>query len=106
MRSWQVQCCVSRREESKYSDLQVLQSAAGFYLGTIYNEETALGEFSEPGSRDTNYLPSHEIATKVLETLEECNKLHNHAHPEFIVGDWMEKCKNRLGVDVYYRWEP
>lgn len=102
MRSWQISTWVSKPEEKKYSDLQVLRSAAGFYLGTIYNGD----ELQEPGSRDTNYFVHKELADKALALLEESNNTHGYMGPEFIVGDWMEKCKNRLGIDVYYRWEP
>lgn len=102
MRSYQIQYCVSKAEEERYSDLQVMQSAAGYYIGTVYQEE----EFPAPGSRDTNYFQSKELAAKALTILEKSAEAHGYMFPEFIVGDWMEKCKNELNLDVYYRWEP
>ena len=42
------------KDKSGYTDLQVLKSAAGWYIGTMFwNEE--FGGFWEPGSRDSGY---------------------------------------------------
>ena len=54
-------------EASSYSDLQVLQSAAGHYVGTIYTDPD--DGFAEPGSRDSDYFPSRKEAEQYLESL-------------------------------------
>lgn len=40
-----------------YSDLKVMKSAAGWYVGTSFDEYDAEGRlvFSSPGSRDSHY---------------------------------------------------
>ena len=51
-----------------YSEMQVCQSAAGYYVGTIYHDlETGL---HEPGSRDTGYFVSYEAALAKLRQIE------------------------------------
>lgn len=52
-------------EKKKYSELQVLRSAAGFFIGTIYTGDDG---FQEPGSRDSEYFPTREAAQKALDT--------------------------------------
>ncbi len=52
-------------DPENYSDLQVLRSAAGYYVGTIYNNHT----HPEPGSRDTGYFLSEDEAKYALQTL-------------------------------------
>ena len=54
-------------DPERYSDLQVLRSGAGYYVGTVYNHPEG---YQEPGSRDSEYFPSHDAASKVLEELE------------------------------------
>ena len=51
-----------------YTDMMVLQSAAGYYIGTMYEEKDADGNvlFQEPGSRDTDYIRTREEAEKLL----------------------------------------
>lgn len=53
-------------EKALYTDLQVLKSPAGFYVGTIYNN---LEGYQEPGSRDSGYFDTHEEAEKFLRTV-------------------------------------
>lgn len=55
-----------------YSHLRVLQSAAGFYIGTLYQEFDANGSvlIELPGSRDSGYYDSAEAATRDLADLE------------------------------------
>ena len=49
--------------KSGYSDLQVLSSAAGYYIGTMYlNVEENGTEWEEPGSRDSGYYRTREEA--------------------------------------------
>jgi hypothetical protein len=54
-----------------YSDLKVMQSAAGYYLGTSYEEYDAQGEivWQEPGSRDGGYFASKAEAESSLRLL-------------------------------------
>ena len=54
-----------------YTELQVLQSAAGFYIGTRYEEKDAEGEvvWEEPGSRDSDYFTSFAAAEQSLKLL-------------------------------------
>jgi hypothetical protein len=47
-----------------YSELMVCQSAAGYYLGTMYTDESG---FEEPGSRESDYFPSRGEAEIALE---------------------------------------
>jgi hypothetical protein len=60
------------KEKSGYSDLQVLKSAAGWYVGTTFwNTEDVPGvSFMEPGSRDSDYFASKEEAEDFLRRLE------------------------------------
>jgi hypothetical protein len=53
-------------QKAKYSALQVLQSAAGYYVGTTYTDEDG---FQGPGSRDSGYFPTKEEAARFLETV-------------------------------------
>ena len=50
-----------------YSEMQVLKSPAGYYVGTIY---TDVDGFQEPGSRDSEYFGSHEEAQSHLHDFE------------------------------------
>jgi len=54
-------------EKEGYSDLQVLKSGAGWYVGTIY---TGPDGFLEPGSRDTDYFATEAEAAEYLKQLE------------------------------------
>lgn len=51
----------------KYSDLQVLKSAAGYYIGTVYTD----GSFTEPGSRDSSYFKTEVAAQGLLDYIVE-----------------------------------
>ena len=59
-----------------YSELTVLSSAAGYYVGTMYNEydESGVLRWQEPGSRDSDYFDTHEQAEKYLRLLESTNE--------------------------------
>lgn len=51
--------------ESRYSDLRVLRSGAGWYVGTTYNNPDG---FIEPGSRESEeYYPTEEAAQAALD---------------------------------------
>lgn len=58
--------------KGEYSPLQVLSSAAGFYIGTLYEEFDAQNTcvWQEPGSRDSGYFRTHAEATQELRQIE------------------------------------
>lgn len=61
-------------EKKNYSDVQVLKSGAGYYLGTLHQERDSAGNllYEEPGSRDSDgYFPTPEAAAKALRAMEE-----------------------------------
>jgi hypothetical protein len=66
-----------------YSDLMVLRSAAGYYVGTLYEERDASGTivWREPGSRDSGYFPSEEAAAAFLQSMTEGNLTGVRLHP-------------------------
>lgn len=45
-----------------YSELQVLESSAGFYIGRYYNGDG----YSVPGNRESKYFPTKEVADNKL----------------------------------------
>lgn len=50
-----------------YTDLMVLESAAGFYIGTLFiHEHSDLAGLHEPGSRESEYFPTYEVALSAL----------------------------------------
>jgi len=65
LRSPQVKAAdfIPPEDKKNYSYLQVLESAAGFYIGTVY---TTPEGFMEPGSRDSEYFPSRAVAEEHL----------------------------------------
>lgn len=60
---------ITEEDSRLYSDLQVMQSGAGYYIGTSYtNKEHFPDIFQEPGSRDSyHYYPSQEEAQAALD---------------------------------------
>ncbi len=67
MKSPQVERADTIAEDDKrnYSELQVLESNAGYYIGTIYTGEDG----AEPGSRDSDYFPTREKADEALNAI-------------------------------------
>lgn len=63
---------LDEKEKSGYSDLKVLKSGAGWYIGTTFeNSEDVPGvTFTEPGSRDTDYFATEDEAKDFLRRLE------------------------------------
>jgi hypothetical protein len=57
---------IDHEDKRNYSDLQVMKSAAGYYIGTVYNGPDG----PEPGSRDTGYYQKREMAEVALRYLE------------------------------------
>jgi hypothetical protein len=53
-------------KKAGYSALQVMKSAAGYYVGTTYTDEDG---FQGPGSRDSSYFPTEDAAARFLATV-------------------------------------
>jgi len=61
---------IDPNDKGNYSELQVLKSAAGYYIGTLYTNPS-YSEFPgliEPGSRDSEYFATKEEAQAVLDS--------------------------------------
>lgn len=54
---------INRQEKDGYSDLKILHSNAGYYVGTIYKEML-------PGTRDSEYFKTEAEAKVFLATVE------------------------------------
>jgi len=54
-------------DKERHSDLKVLYTRAGYYIGTTFTDEA--GNI-KPGSRDTEYFELKEDAENLLELLE------------------------------------
>lgn len=59
---------IKPEEKGNYTDLMVCQSAAGYYVGTMYEERDQDGnvKWQEPGSRDSDYFSTREAAQSYL----------------------------------------
>ena len=68
---------------SGYTDMQVLQSPAGFYIGTLYEERDSEGKilWQEPGSRDSGYFLDRQTAEAELRQFEGGDLTHARFHP-------------------------
>jgi|TARA_R110000765_G_scaffold71994_4_gene139790 hypothetical protein len=64
---------VCPEEAGDYSDLKVMRSAAGYYIGTSYNDPD-MGPV--PGSRDSGYYPTEEAAQADLDNDAFNQRLH------------------------------
>jgi hypothetical protein len=53
-------------DQGNYTELMVLHSPAGYYVGTMYNNPDG---YQEPGSRDSSYFKKFGDAEKFLESL-------------------------------------
>ena len=53
--------------KDRYSELQVLQSRAGYYVGTVYIEDGV----QMPGSRDSGYFATQAEAEEYLRAIIE-----------------------------------
>lgn len=62
---------IKPEEKGNYTEMQVLRSAAGWYIGTMYENRGADGKllFQEPGSRDSDYFATKEVAAAYLKVL-------------------------------------
>lgn len=66
MKSPMVQNLECIKNKDSYSELQVLKSAAGYYVGTLHTDENG---FTEPGSRDSGYFRTKSEAQTFLTTV-------------------------------------
>jgi hypothetical protein len=59
-------------DADNYTELQVMRSAAGYYVGTYYNNYDDIGAllFQEPGSRESAYFRTEEEARACLARIE------------------------------------
>jgi hypothetical protein len=63
-------------DKASYSELKVLCSGAGYYVGTMYlNKEDPDPKyhFEEPGSRDSDYFASREKAENHVALIQQGN---------------------------------
>ena len=60
------------KEKSSFTELQVLHSNAGWYVGTMYEERDKDGNvlWTEPGTRDTDYFRSQADAERYLRIMK------------------------------------
>ena len=71
---------IKEEEKGSYSELEVLHSSGGYYIGTIYHNPDG---YDEPGSRDSQYFSTSEKAEEFLKALQEDsteakNQLRSH----------------------------
>lgn len=59
---------ITDKDKGRFSELQVLRSGAGYYIGTIYHNSAG---YDEPGSRDSGYYQTREEAENDLALLLE-----------------------------------
>jgi hypothetical protein len=59
---------IDAADKTKYSDLKVMRSGAGWYVGTDYTQgpDDEFPGLVEPGSRDTEYMASKDEAEMTL----------------------------------------
>ncbi len=70
MKSPMVQTKNYIQDKDNYSDLQVLRSAAGWYVGTLFHGTEDGQPFTEPGSRDSGYFGTKGEAEAHLRAIE------------------------------------
>jgi hypothetical protein len=56
-------------DKEDFSDLQVCRSGDSYYIGTTYTDPETGNK--EPGSRDTEYFPTKDSATRELNRIED-----------------------------------
>ena len=103
MKSLQVRLHIPADEWKDYSDLMVLRSGAGWYVGTLHTDPEE--GFTEPGSRDTTYFATVEIAEKVLAIMEIIWESHGEETALLVFSTWLQD--NKLDPHcVGYRINP
>ncbi len=70
---------IPAEEKGQYSELQVLHSAAGYYIGTIATDPDG---FQEPGSRDSDYFTTEARAQRYLDMVEKSKNPQEHLFDE------------------------
>ena len=58
---------IEEGEKGSYSELKVMRSAAGWYVGTEYHDPAG---FTEPGSRDSGYFATQREADLELTMMQ------------------------------------
>ena len=59
--------------DGEYSDLQVLQSPAGWYVGIMFHNNDG---FDEPGSRESQYFDTEALAKQALNNKSLAQRTH------------------------------
>jgi len=59
---------IKEDDKGRYTDLMVLRSAAGWYVGTLYNDPAG---FQDAGSRDSDYFATEAEAAEYLRQITE-----------------------------------
>lgn len=107
MKSLQVLAHIPEADQYQYSDLCVMKSAAGWYVGTIHSDPSG---FQQPGSRDTDYFQSEGEAKFVLEVIERVYKRQQQLNlPIMASADIIKSILVVTGLDhrnVGYRMSP
>jgi len=85
---------ISPDEADEYSELKVLKTPAGYYLGTTCG--------FEPGSRDTGYFTEEAHAKSALELLETLFL----SHGANCILPWELAIAKTYGRDIPYRINP
>ncbi len=57
---------IPKEERPRYTEMQVMKSNAGYYVGTYYNNPDG---YQEPGSRDSGYFATAEEAEQELKEI-------------------------------------
>lgn len=67
MKSLMVSNLICIKDKDAYTEMQVCRSAAGYYVGTMYNNPDG---YQEPGSRDSGYFATEEKAQAYLDMVK------------------------------------
>ncbi len=64
--------------DGAYSDVKVMRSAAGYYIGTSFthNETSDCAGLTEPGSRESEYFGTREAAQSALDNKTWTQRMH------------------------------
>jgi len=90
-------------ESDSYSRLQILRSAAGYYIGTIYIDRDHL--FESPGSRDTSYFQNLDQAVRAFTYMTQLAISGNSSYP-FDLAQWERTLTVEFKHSVKYLYQP